>query len=541
MKKVILSTSRALRRLGFRQSRKSAVIIGLLCGIMMGAQGAAYAAAFPDQHARDALVASLSSTPALGFLAGEIQNASSPASYAIYKSIALVTLITAIWGLLVTTKLLRGQEENGQMEAALAGNTTKVRASIQLLVGFSYSLLLSSLICWALISALGLDPKVNLSIGHAALLTLGTYTPALFFGALGVLTSQLALTRGRALAYGLVPLLALYVLRGAANSVSDWNDLKRFTPFGWTDLLNPVLNPDIYWLYPTLVFTIVAIPLGLYFAKKRDLGQSILPQSTYVRSRFYLLGSDLRLSVRQNIGVFVAWCAGSLIFAGLLAAMAKLAADLLSESPTATQVFANLGLSQSDLVVAFMSLGGMFSLYILLFMTAIYIGSIRGQEAKGYLDNILIQPISRHGWLIRKLVIILVMVTVISLLCGYLIWQIATLQGISIDLGFMMQNSLALTGTLFLLLGIGTTMYGFVPRLAVIVMIAIIIWADLADILKAFFKLDNWIMNTSLLHYISFNPAKSPDWIQFYWLIGIGIALMAVGVWRFTHRDIVNE
>jgi ABC-2 type transport system permease protein len=535
------STSRALRRLGFRQSRKSALIIGLLCGVMMGAQGAAYAAAFPTQQSRDTLVASLSSTPALGFMAGEIRNASSPASYAIYKSITIVTLITGIWGILVATKLLRGQEEDGRTEALLAGRTTKAAASTHILVGFGYSIMLSFAIAWALIAMLGAAPNVNLDAAHAALLTIGAYTPAVFFGALGVLTSQLALTRGRALVYSLVPLLALFTLRGAANSISDWNDLKRYTPFGWTDLLNPVLDPQAVWIYPTLVFTFIAVPLGIYLAKKRDLGQSILPQSTHTRSRMFLLGSDLQFSVRQNISTFIVWCAGSLLFAGLLAAMAKLAANLLTDSPVADKVFTSLGLSQSDLVIAFMSLGGMFSLYILLFMTSVYIGTVRGQEAKGYLDNMLIQPISRSGWLVRKLVVILAMVVIISLLSGYAIWQVAALQGISIDFGLMMQNSITLTGTLFLLLGIGTTVYGFLPRLAVIIMIAVIIWADVSDILKAFFKLDDWIMNTSLLHYISFNPAKTPDWTQFAWLVCIGIVLMAIGVWRFTQRDIVCE
>lgn len=539
--KKLLSTKRALRRLGFRQSRKSAIIIGLLCGVMMGAQGAAYAAAFPDQHSRDALVASLSSTPALGFMAGEIRDAASPASYAIYKSITLVTLITGVWGIAVTTKLLRGQEEDGRLEAVLVGRTTKASASAQILVGFFYSIVVSFVICWALIAALGAAPNVNLDAGHAALLTVGTYAPVLFFGALGVLTSQLALTRGRALAYSIVPLLGFYVLRGAANSVSDWNDLKRFTPFGWTDLLNPVLDPQTYWIYPTIVSAVIAIPLGLYLAKKRDLGQSILPQSTHARSHFYLLGSDLGLAVRQNIWTFVAWCAGSLAFAGLMAAIAKLGADLLSKSPIAVKVFSRLGFSHLDLTIAFLGFGGMFIVLILLFMTSIYIGSIRNQEAKGYLDNILIQPITRSGWLARRLAVCAVMTTTIALLAGYTIWQVAALQGISIDLWIMLQNSLALTGTLFLLLGIGTVIYSILPRFAVVAMFAVIIWADLSDVLKAFFKLDDWITYTSLLHYISFSPTKTPDWVQFAWLVGIGLVLMTIGVWRFTQRDIVNE
>jgi ABC-2 type transport system permease protein len=539
--KKLLSTGRALRRLGFRQSLRSALIIGLLVGLMMGAQGAAYAAAFPDQKARHALVASLESAPALGFMAGEIRDAATPASYSIYKSIALVTLMTGIWGILVTTRLLRGQEEDGRLEALLAGRTTKAAAGAQMLIGFGYSIIIAFLIAWALIGALGASPQVGMDAGQALLLTLGVFLPGIFFSSLGVLTSQLTLTRGRAMAYSLVPLLVFFVIRGAANSISDWNDLKRFTPFGWTDLLNPILDPQTGWIYPTLIFAIITIPLGLYLAKRRDLGQSLLPQSTSARSRRYLLGSDLGLAIRQNIGTFLAWGVGTLLFSGLLAAMAKLGADLLNESPAASKIIGSLGGDGTDIVVAFIGFGGLFTALILLVMTAVYMGSVRQQEAKGYLDNILIQPVSRGAWLAKRLLVIVVMSGAISLLSGYLIWIISGMQNVSLDLGIITQNATALTGTLFLLIGIGTFFYGLLPRFAVVSMYIVIVWAFVVDVLKAFFSLDDAIDKTSVLHYVSFAPSVAPDWKQFAWLVGIGLVLMALGVWRFTQRDIVNE
>jgi ABC-2 type transport system permease protein len=539
--KKIFSTGRALRRLGFRQSVKSAVIIGLLTGLMMGAQGAVYAAAFPDQHARDLLVNSLKSAPALGFMAGEIRDAATPASYSIYKSITLVTLITGIWGILVTTKLLRGQEEDGRLEAIIAGKTTKVGASMQMLIGYFYSVAISFVIAWVFIALLGASPHVNLDAGQAGLLTLGVFLPGIFFGSLGVLTSQLTLTRGRAMAYSFVPLIIFFVIRGAANSLSDWNDLKRITPFGWTDLLNPVLDPQTSWIYPTLIFAVVAVSFGMYLAKKRDLGESILPQSTNAKSRFYLLGSDLQLTIRQNIAVFIAWCVGTLIYAGLLAAIAKLGADLLSASPGAAAIISQVNGAHTQLVVAFIGFGGLFTALILLVMSAVTFGNIRQQEARGYLDNFLVQPVKRSSWLVNRLTVIVVMAGSISILAGLLIWQIAVLQDVSLDLSPIVQSSIALIGAFVLLLGIGTAVYGVLPRVAVAAMFVVIVWAFVVDIVKAFFKIDNWIDKTSILHYVSFAPTKAPDWSQFMWLVVIGLALMTFGVWRFTQRDIVTE
>ena len=535
------STNRALRRFGFRQTLRGALILGVLCGLMMGAQGAAYAAAYPDQSARDAFVTSLESVPAIGFMAGEIRDAATPASYSIYKSIALTTLITAVWGLLTTTRLLRGQEEDGRLEPILAGRTTKVRASTQILIGYGYSLTLAVVITWLAIGVLGLDPQVHLSFGNAGLLTLGVFMPAVFFASLGILTSQLALTRGRAMAYGLGLLLFFFTLRGAGNSVADWNNLKNVSPFGWTDLLNPVLDPDVWWLVPTLFFAFVAIPLALFFAWRRDLGESILPQSEHVRSHFYLLGSDFSFSIRQNIWPFVWWTIGTVAYAGLLSSIAKVAADALSSSPAVVKVIGSLGGNHDSLVIAFLGFGGVFTALILLVMSAVAIGSIRGQEAKLYLDNILVQPIHRSAWLIKRIVILLAMAFLISLITGYVIWQIASVQNISLNLGIVLQNSISLVGSTVLLVGAGIVIYGFVPRLAVIIMYVAIVWAFVSDILKALFSLGDTIDKTSLLHYATFTPDKSPDWSTFAWLVGIGIILAAIGIVAFTKRDIITE
>lgn len=537
----LLSTNRALRRFGFRQTIRGALIIGFLTGLMMGAQGAAYAEAYPDQHSRDVFVASLKVAPALGFMAGEIDDALTPASYSIYKSIALMTLLTSIWGLLVTTRLLRGQEEDGRLEQIIAGRTTKPAAGVQMLIGFSYSLVIASVIAWALIAALGAMPKVHLSVGSSALLTLSVFLPGIFFASLGIITSQLAITRSRALAYGLVPLLVLFTIRGAGNSVADWNWLKQFSPFGWTDLLNSVRDPNVWWILPTFIFAVIAIPFGLFLAGKRDLGASLIRQSDFARSHFFLLGSPLQLAIRQNIGTFFWWALGTLAYTSLLAAIAKIGADALQTSPAFVQIISALGGTHDDLVIAFLGFGGLFTAMILLVMAAVCMGGIRRDEAKGYTDNLLIHPVRRSTWLAKRLSLLFVMIAVISLLSAYTIWAIATYQGVSLELSIMMQNATALLGTIVLLLGIGTVLYGLLPRLAAIGMFAVIIWAFVVDVLKSFFSLDDLIDKTSLLHYVSFAPTKTPDWTTFAWLVGIGLVLIVIGIIAFNKRDIVSE
>ena len=126
-------------------------------------------------------------------------------------------------------------------------------------------------------------------------------------------------------------------------------------------------------------------------------------------------------------------------------------------------------------------------------------------------------------------------------MAGYLIWQIATIQDVAIDLWIMIQNSIALIGTVILTVGIGTVFYGLLPRLTSTIMFAVIIWAFVVDVLKSFFSLNDFIDKTSLLYYVSFAPTKAPDWTTFVWLVTIGVVLSIIGIIAFSKRDIVTE
>jgi len=302
-----------------------------------------------------------------------------------------------------------------------------------------------------------------------------------------------------------------------------------------------VIDPHLVWIVPTVIFAVVFGAAGLYFARRRDLGTSILPQSEFARSRFSLLGSPVRLAIRQSLGSFAWWLVGTLAFTGLLAAMAKIATDLLQSSPAAAQVFSRLGESHSDLVIVFLSFDGMFTALILLVMAAIYLGGIRRDEAKGYLDTMLVQPVRRRAWLAGRLLLIVAMTVIVSLLAGYVTWQFTTAQGISLDIWTVLANMLALTGIVVLTLGIGAFLYGFAPRTAAIAMYVVIVWAFLVDVLKALFSLNDTIEKTSLFHYISFALDKAPDWTTFYRLITVGVVLAIIGIWLFGRRDVVSE
>lgn len=533
------SAARALQSFGFKQTIRGAIIIGLLTGFMMGAQGLAYAKAFPTQASRDGLVASLKTVPGANFFSGEVADAARPDSYAIYKSIAMTTLIIGVWGLLVATRLLRGFEENGQTEVLEVGTASSRHVSMHLLVGFAYSFIVSVLIAFGLIAALSSVPDVNLSLSGAVLMTAAVYLPGVFFATLGAFTSQLALTRGRAITYALVPLVVLYVIRGAANSVSDADWMKKFTPFGWSDLLNPVLGPKPAWIIPTIIFSIIFVSAALYAVGKRDLSSALIRQSEAARSRFLMLASPFAFALRRSGWTILWWGFGTVFFAAFFAAVANLGSNLAEDSPAFKQVFS--ADAANDFKLAFLGAGTMFTAVIMLIMITTMFSAVRREEARMYLDNLLVQPVHRARWLLGRLAIIAGSFMVISLIVGVTVWSIAKAEGITVSLATCLHGQLSLAGIMLLVLGIGVCVYGFIPRLATAVMSMVIGWAFIFDILDMLFHLSDWVKKTSILTFIPSDPSKSPDWIAFAWLASIGAALICVGVMRFAKRDIITE
>ncbi|MDN5274872.1 MAG: hypothetical protein JWP06_773 [Candidatus Saccharibacteria bacterium] len=532
--------TRALRKFGFKQSLKGAIILGLLTGIVIGAQGAAYAITYPDDKSRNQFKLSLEKAPALGVLYGESQNLPSPAGYMVYRTVTFLTFIASIWGLMAVVRLLRGQEEDGRWELIASGSASTQRASLHILLGFGASLLLAFVMCLIGTTAFGAMPSIDAPSTAGLFISLSIFVPVALFSSLGFLVSQLSTTRRRALMYGLVPLILLFALRTIGNTVTDLHWLKEFTPFGWTELANPVIDPHMIWLLPAALLTVVFVGLGLSFVSKRDLGEGVIRESTTAKSRYFLLGSPMQLAVRQNITLLLSWGIAALAMSALMAQISSIAADAVAGSSSLKDAFGQVG-DSSNLAIAFIGTGFVLVVMLLLIMTTVSMSSIRGTEAKNQLENILVHPVRRSSWLVGRLVVVVAASFLIALACTASTWALAATQHISLDLGNMFLISIALMGTIILTLGFGTLIYGFLPRLAVVGMYILISWSFLIETIGAAVKLDDIFVKSSLFHYISISPTKAPDWSTFLWLAGIGIVMMIIGTVAFTKRDIISE
>ncbi len=532
------SINQTLWRFGFKQTIRGALIVGILSGLMMGAYGIAIVKVYPSQQSRQELVQTLKLAPAVNFLSGEVKDAGTPASYSIYKSLPMMVLLTSIWGLLIATKLLRGAEEDGRLESLVSGAVTRMQVARQLLLGFGSSLLLASGIMWMLTAALGSAPGVGLSPLQAFYMTLAVFLPGFVFTSVGVLTSQLTLTRSKATMYGLIPLIVLFAIRGIANTSEQLDWLKKISPFGWSDLIDSVLDPQPIWIIPSVILAGTVGLLGLYFVSHRDYGTSILPQRTATRSRFYFLTSPVLFLLRQKKWTYFWWFIATLAMAVFMTALASLVSSILHDSSSLGPLAA---LPPEKITLLFVGESFMLVSLILLAMTIVEWGSLRRDEAKQYVDVILVGPVRRHIWLCGRIFVVLCAALAITILSSIAIWSVAETQAISFTIVNAINCGIAVSAAVILLLGFGVFLYGVRPRLVIVGMTVVVGWAFVVDIVRNLFHLDEWVTKTSIISYIPVDPSKALDWGGVISMTAIGIGLAVVGIIAFGKRDIIGE
>jgi len=533
---------RTLIGFSFRQSIKGTVGVALVACLELIVQGVAYQKTYSTLHAQAKFAATLAKAPGLGFIYGDPANLNAgTAGYMVYRVLGFFGVIAAVWAVVSISQQLRGCEEDGRWELIRSEAISSARANWSVLVGFVYAWLVSVIV--AFIITFGAFHGDHISITPKALwlLDLAILLPGFAFAGVGVLVSQLAQSRGRALIYGIVPIGILFLLRGVANTDSaSWHWLLYVSPFGWAQLINPVLGPNTAWLLALAAFGIVFALLGLKLTD-RDYGESVILESQTATSHYGFLGRPWQLALRQNSLMLTGWTLGALILISLISALASTATSAIKSSVNLNRPLHKLGGGSNNIEIAFLGAGILFMIMVLLTMSIHILGSVRRDEAKQYLDSILVAPKRRTTWLASRLILAFGCVLLVSLLGGFAMLIIAHGEHISLDFWKVIATCVCAVGTVGFLIGFGALLYGILPRLTMIGMYVVIGWSFLIILLSSAAKLNSLYMHSTLFNYTNFNLANWPDWSTFGWMMVSGIILSLVGIYLFNRRDIVPE
>ncbi len=522
----------------FRRHRRAGALWGAVFMLYFVASVSGYASAYPTQADRVQFARTFLDNAGIAALFGRALRADTPASFAGWRSTVLVAMVGSIWALLLATKALRAEEEQGRAELVLAAPLSKADNARGVLAGLAgvLGVVFAIVAVTAVVNGLvGGEYGVGDGLWYALEITAG---PAMFV-AVGALLSQVAPTRARAATLAGVVFGASYLVRMVADVSDGLRWLAWLSPLGWAERMQPLTDPDHRAIVPIVVFVVVVVYATLRLAAARDVGGALLSDREEGDVHPALLRSPARLAVRLARPADLGWAAGLAVAGLVFGLISKTVSDATASNSTTKDIFARFG-TKEVIASAYLGITFLFLAAAVAMIAAAAVGSTRAEEADGRVDHILSRPVSRTRWLTGRLLVTTAGMIAIGLVTGIAGWAGAASQDVGVSFASMLAAGLNLVPIAVLVLGIGTLAHGVLPRAASPVAYALIAWSFLVEMIGALVKAPALLLDTSLLHHVAPAPAVDPRWDSALVMVAIGVLAAAGGVVAFRRRDLAG-
>jgi ABC-2 type transport system permease protein len=533
---------RAARTVAVTSSRRAGrqgMLWGLVFGATIAASASSYPSLFPTAASRAQVALSLRGNAAWAALFGPLRRLDTVAGYTAYKSLMFAVILGAIWGLLVTTRLLRGEEDAGRWELYLSGRTTRGRAALQAATGLGVGVVALWVPTALLTAVAGASSKVSIGLGASLFFATSVVAAAAMFMAIGMLVGQLSATRHDANLIGASILAGSYLIRMAADSDPALGWLRWASPLGWIEELQPLTGSRSFAFVPIVAFVVVLVAVALRVAARRDLGASAFASRDRQRPRTLLLGGQAALTIRLTRPAIAAWVAALIVTGLVFGLVAQAAGSALQGAAGLEEAIQRLGATTAG-AAAYLGFVFVIAAGLMAIAVAGQIAAIRNEEADGHLDNLLVRPVARWRWLAVRLGVGLGLVVAASVLAGLAAWAGAASQHADIELGELLKAGLNVIPPAVFVLGIGGLAFGVWPRGSIGVAYGLVVWSFLVETIASVFDSNHWLRDTSPLLHITPVPAANPNWTAAAWLIGLGLLAALAGIGAFGRRDLVG-
>ncbi len=522
-----------------RKAIRSGVIWGYVFGIAIASSAVSYTTIYKTPAQREALAAAYGSNNATSALFGPAPRLQTVAGFTVFKISMTLVVLGAVWGLLTSTRLLRGEEDNGRWELVLAGQTTRRGAAIQALCGLGGGVLTLWTLTAVITVLTGLDSKVHIAAGPALYFALAMVATAVMFLAVGALTSQLGATRRQAASFAAAFLAIAYAVRMIGDAGVGLHGLIWASPLGWVEELQPLTAPQPLALLPIIAFTAVLAIVAVRLAGSRDVGASLVPDRPTGRPHLRLLTGPIGLAVRMVRPTVIGWWVAIAVSGLLFGLIAKSAGGTISGS-SVQNVFSKLGASGTGaaavLGVCFLMLAVLVAFAALGQLTA-----ARSEESDGRLDHFLVRPVSRTSWLGGRLGVTVAVVLVSGVGAGVFAWLGAASQHAGVSFTALLEAGVNLVPPALAIAGIGVLAFGIRPRATSIVIYVLLGWSLLIVIVGGIGATSHWVLDTSVFHQMASAPAVSPHWEANGIMFAVGVASFLLGELAFRRRDLQGE
>ena len=519
-----------------RRTVRSGLVWGVIFGVIVASSAVSYTKIYTTQSERDALATAFGMNHTAVALFGPAPQMQTVAGFTVFKSFMTLMILGALWGLLTSTRIMRGEEDAGRWELFLTGQTTQRRATLNALGAIGAGAGALWLVTAVITVLVGRSSQIGFGVGQSLYFALAQVATAVMFLAIGALTSQLAATRRQAATLAGWVLGASYILRMVADAGVGLHGLVWVTPLGWAEELQPLTDARSAVFLPIVAFTIGVSAVAIHLAGARDVGASTLPDRTHASPRLRLLSGQIGLSIRLLRPIVFAWIAALAAAGFVLGLIAEQAGATIAGS-SVQEVFTRLGSSGTG-AEAFLGVSLLIVAALAGFMAAGQVTAASTEEAEGRLDAIVGEPVSRATWLGGRVLVGVVVVTLGGLVAGLCTWLGTQTEGTGVGLGTLLEAGINVVPPALCLLGLGVFAFGVRPRATSYVVYGILGWSLLVEVVGGFGSGRRWLVDASLFHQMAAAPAVDPNWTVNAVMFAIAAAGSMIGLIGFLRRDL---
>jgi len=420
--------------------------------------GSGISAMYPDQTSLDVMLETLKSPAMVAMIGPAYTNADGVftlgAMYSVYM-LVWSAIIVGIMNVFLVVRHTRRDEEHGRIEVIRSlpvGRLSNMSATLTAAVILNTAL--------ALLIGLGLGAVGERGMDYAGGLLFGAAICSFGLAMAGVTAVLCQLNKNpnaaMALSFGLLTLL--YLLCAVGN-------VQENEPLVAVSLLGLLLQAKIYvdnnWL-PVIITLIVALALSavaFYLCSIRDMGEGLIPSRPGRNDAAPYLKSAVWLAWRLLRAPFIIW---ALVVPVLGIAYGSVMGDLEAFLKT-NEIFMQISGGGPMRMASFF-------LLVMSICSAIpvlqYILKARGQEKRGYAENILARSVSRHSQLGGYYIISIIGAVIMPVLNAVGFWAgSATVMDNPVPFGKWLLGCVLYTPALLFMTGIAAALIAYLPRL----------------------------------------------------------------------------
>lgn len=481
--------------------------------------------------------------------------------YVTFKYGGLLPLLAGIWTILAGARMVRGEEERGAMDLLLATRQSRGRILAQKIGALTLATFLISLLISLLTIGGMAGAKVAVSPGAALLSGLDIGLAALLFGLLALVFSQF-MARSSAAGWAGALMVLSFLLDGTGRTVESLSWLQRISPYFYYQLSKPLIasygaNPGGLLVLAVLCGLCVAIAVPLFI--RRDVGRTMLadlspvkavgPGTSAERASHALdsarRGASLRgvwiQTLARQRNAILWWVVALALLSGFLVLITRSIESFVKPLFGNNSALEKL-LGGYDLTTNAGFLAGVLFLYLPL-VVALFAGLMAYRWPSdlddGRMELVLSTPEPRWRALLERFAAVAIASVAAVLGVWLAIVLAANLSSLTLDAGHVAESALGLlplelvtSALVFALAGLlrsGPLLFVLAAFLAI---------SFLLDELRLLLNLPAWVVSLSIFHQYGSPITSGLDWGPFVAMLALAAALLALGGWQFSVRDV---